>query len=879
MALDAKDLQQVAALLGEALGPKIREAVAEQVTTRLDAALLQVHERFDAALIGLKGEVGTSLAETAGLLAEVTSSLNVLREQVRGYHDEHLASLETVTKRADALAEGLGAFATKEQIQALQDRVAEESLETEKDIADVRAAIPELPAIPAPVALVEGGELSAQMREAMEIAAKQVFTPLLAGTAHASKEAIELAMKQSFEFAVNAASDAQAAAAVEIEKLAVSVTKDLTSLHAAADTLNQRVTAAAAEANVAAQKAGNEAIEFAKRAYDDVSTKAAETLGASLHQRIEERFAGIENSVTAQLAADATEIKTLKEFTEKGLGDLATGITKLAETTDGKFASVSLKLDALAEGVAGASAAAVAVAEKATSTMVTEIVEQAVKEAQRTATETFEAAMPGLTQHAKAAAVGAVPDAVAVALPGLLPTTEALAATVVPAAEAAAAKVATEAGNATLVAARAAAEATAEAFAERAATEAAQTAAVTAVDAMRASLAEELNPAPLVDKAVAAALPQVIAATAQAAQAVILEAQEGVASAVGSSVEALRVGLVEELNPAPLVEQQFIAVLPGLARTASEAASEACTVSIERAKEGIAANVKTAVDALRTGLVEELNPALLVEALVPSAVKEEVALGIKTALSAELPRVEVQLEAKLNAAVDRIPKPRDGLDGTAGADGVDGKDGKDARFTQPLPYESGKTYEFGAWVTHDSGVWVAARRQVTTAPGEATDWDCVLPGVKAVKTSMLEDGRTVHMTCLLADGSTHEDKFRLDIPLVRGVYAENREYEKDDICTFDGSWWVAQKSGALPRPGSDGTAWRLTVKRGKDGKDLKQPAPQVIRHAGDWQDGIEYPVNVTVDHAGVRWLAMRSNRERPPFVTLMSNDTWTKLGT
>lgn len=194
-----------------------------------------------------------------------------------------------------------------------------------------------------------------------------------------------------------------------------------------------------------------------------------------------------------------------------------------------------------------------------------------------------------------------------------------------------------------------------------------------------------------------------------------------------------------------------------------------------------------------------------------------------------------------------------------------------------MPYEQGKRYDFGAWVAHANGVWVAARSTDAEPIADSADWDCVTPGIKAIETVLQDDGRTVELHFELTNGALHKSTLKMPVQIPRGVFDAEREYDVHDLCTFDGSQWVALKTGKLARPGLD-ASWKLQVKHGKDGKDLKQPAPQVIRHVGEWQPDTEYPTNVTVDHAGVRWLAMRSTRERPPFTTLTSNDTWTKLG-
>lgn len=57
------------------------------------------------------------------------------------------------------------------------------------------------------------------------------------------------------------------------------------------------------------------------------------------------------------------------------------------------------------------------------------------------------------------------------------------------------------------------------------------------------------------------------------------------------------------------------------------------------------------------------------------------------------------------------------------------------------------------------------------------------------------------------------------IPVQRGVYKRDKNYEHGDIVTWDGSQWFATKDTKLqPKVGND---WQLIVKRGNDGKDGK----------------------------------------------------------
>lgn len=62
-------------------------------------------------------------------------------------------------------------------------------------------------------------------------------------------------------------------------------------------------------------------------------------------------------------------------------------------------------------------------------------------------------------------------------------------------------------------------------------------------------------------------------------------------------------------------------------------------------------------------------------------------------------------------------------------------------------------------------------------------------------------------------------KFRLPIPIDRGVFKEHAAYEKGDLVTYAGSIWIAQRDDPPGKPDESNGAWRLCVKRGRDGRD------------------------------------------------------------
>ncbi len=87
------------------------------------------------------------------------------------------------------------------------------------------------------------------------------------------------------------------------------------------------------------------------------------------------------------------------------------------------------------------------------------------------------------------------------------------------------------------------------------------------------------------------------------------------------------------------------------------------------------------------------------------------------------------------------------------------------------------------------------------------------------------DGRT--LTLRFSRGEVAKEfAFRLAIPIDCGVYREDASYAKGDGVTFGGSWFIAQKDAPVGKPG-DSDDWRLSVKRGRDGKDAA-PIPATV---------------------------------------------------
>lgn len=61
---------------------------------------------------------------------------------------------------------------------------------------------------------------------------------------------------------------------------------------------------------------------------------------------------------------------------------------------------------------------------------------------------------------------------------------------------------------------------------------------------------------------------------------------------------------------------------------------------------------------------------------------------------------------------------------------------------------------------------------------------------------------------------------KLQYPMNRGVYRSGQAYATGDMVTFSGSTFIAERDAAATEKPESSTAWRLMVKRGRDGRNM-----------------------------------------------------------
>lgn len=172
--------------------------------------------------------------------------------------------------------------------------------------------------------------------------------------------------------------------------------------------------------------------------------------------------------------------------------------------------------------------------------------------------------------------------------------------------------------------------------------------------------------------------------------------------------------------------------------------------------------------------------------------------------------VEALVSEKVAAGLAALPAPLS-VRGT-----LIGRDGN-----LVVTYSDGSTADLGPVLGRDADE-AALRKRID-------DWLAAVPAPKDGAPGATftlddfdivprDDGRTIEMKFTQGD-VTHAFELCFPVMIYRDVYKEGETYQHGDCVTFGGSLWHAQKETA-ERPGP-GDAWRLAVRRGRDGKDLK----------------------------------------------------------
>lgn len=152
--------------------------------------------------------------------------------------------------------------------------------------------------------------------------------------------------------------------------------------------------------------------------------------------------------------------------------------------------------------------------------------------------------------------------------------------------------------------------------------------------------------------------------------------------------------------------------------------------------------------------------------------------------------------------------------------GADGQDAFGTKFIRGI--DESRSYPKGTYALYKHKLIQAARATSNIVGDDlkAAGWD-VMIGEPALVVERSDDFRTFTFKHIYADGETVEHSFEMPVVIDRGAYAQGKEYAAGDSITWGGSTFIATRATKDAPKGSDD--WRLSCKRGNDGKDWDDP--------------------------------------------------------
>lgn len=196
---------------------------------------------------------------------------------------------------------------------------------------------------------------------------------------------------------------------------------------------------------------------------------------------------------------------------------------------------------------------------------------------------------------------------------------------------------------------------------------------------------------------------------------------------------------------------------------------------------------------------------------------------------------------QVKAAVEAIPKPKDGRDGVGLAGAAIDRDGN-----LILTLTNGETKELGRVVGKDGengkdGVGLAGASisrdgelVVTLSSGEQKSLGPVVgrDGKDGADFSGVEIDYDGERTIVIRGRGGVIEK-RLPIPLDKGYWREGMYCERGDIVTHDGTAWIALRDTKAKPCLENKEDWRLFARKGRDGKDgrngIDKTAPAKVK--------------------------------------------------
>lgn len=182
------------------------------------------------------------------------------------------------------------------------------------------------------------------------------------------------------------------------------------------------------------------------------------------------------------------------------------------------------------------------------------------------------------------------------------------------------------------------------------------------------------------------------------------------------------------------------------------------------------------------------------------------------------------ISASVAAALDAWPRPQDGKSVTVD-DVAPLVAAEVAKAVAALPAPKDGVGLAGALKDHEGNLVLTLTNGAVAKLGRI-DGEPGKDGADGMGFDDLEvvyDGGRGFVFRFAQGDRTKEFQFTMPVVIDKGVFKDGTEYEAADGVTFGGSYWIA-RSATKDKPGTS-DAWRLAVKKGRDGKDgeLKSP--------------------------------------------------------
>lgn len=240
---------------------------------------------------------------------------------------------------------------------------------------------------------------------------------------------------------------------------------------------------------------------------------------------------------------------------------------------------------------------------------------------------------------------------------------------------------------------------------------------------------------------------------------------------------------------------------------------------------------------LRIPTEEEVAELVDLEAIAKSAAALVPIPEAKDGTSVTTEDVRPMLEEMVYKAVEALPKPEKGQDADMPA--LKAHLDELIKTVQPAAPLPAPTVDevAAAFERRFSDLTLSWERQARDTFEKAADRmpkpkdgrDAI--DVEGFDLVLSEDGRTV--TVKMQAGETVVEKsVKIGAVIDRGTYKHEGQYEKGDGTSYGGSYWIAKCDNPQGVPGTGETDWRCAVKKGRDGKDLRENASTIDPNKG-----------------------------------------------